>query len=158
MVIPFKEKSVVILFVEKSNNRYKSFFKSFNKLNDEEKLLRVLIILYVIPGVPKDVLSYIVPLTKVDKRDFKKKPPRGDEKRNMDIMAQAQARTNAMFAAKDPELADFRTRFDHQLSTGKPDPEAPVLKKTGRQKVYTQFDRFVYALIYNRLRRQQTTD
>ena len=94
----------------------------------------------------------------VDKRDFKKKPPRGDEKRNMDIMAQAQARTNAMFAAKDPELADFRTRFDHQLSTGKPDPEAPVLKKTGRQKVYTQFDRFVYALIYNRLRRQQTTD
>lgn len=94
----------------------------------------------------------------VDKRDFKKKPPRGDEKRNMDIMAQAQARTNAMFAAQDPELADFRTRFDHQLSTGKPDPEAPVLKKTGRQKVYTQFDRFVYALIYNRLRRQQTTD
>lgn len=94
----------------------------------------------------------------VDKRDFKKKPPRGDEKRNMDIMAQAQARTNAMFAAQDPELADFRTRFDHQLSTGKPDPEAPVLKKTGRQKVYTQFDRFVYAVIYNRLRQNIAKD
>ena len=76
----------------------------------------------------------------------------------MDIMAQAQARTNAMFAAQDPELADFRTRFDHQLSTGKPDPEAPVLKKTGRQKVYTQFDRFVYAVIYNQLRHNIAKD
>ena len=44
--------------------------EKFSFLHDEEKLIRVLIVLYLIPGVPKDVISYIVPLTKVDKRDF----------------------------------------------------------------------------------------
>ena len=48
----------------------KKHLERFKFLQDEEKLIRVLIVLYVIPGVPKDVLSYIVPLTKVDKRDF----------------------------------------------------------------------------------------
>ena len=39
-------------------------------LQDEKKLIKVLVILYLIPGVPKDVISYIVPLTKVSRRDF----------------------------------------------------------------------------------------
>lgn len=40
-------------------------------LQDERKLTRILMILYLIPGiVPKDVISYLVPLTPVKKKDF----------------------------------------------------------------------------------------
>ncbi|MBQ8967729.1 VTT domain-containing protein [Ruminococcus sp.] len=39
-------------------------------LQDEKELIRVLVVLYLIPGIPKDVISYIVPLTKVKRRDF----------------------------------------------------------------------------------------
>lgn len=92
--------------------------------------------------------------TQVDKRNFKKKPPRGSEKQNMDIMAEAQRLTNQYLSDDSTDLTKLRTRFDKQLATGKPDPDAPVLKKTDKQKIYTQFDRFVYALIYNRLRQQ----
>lgn len=92
--------------------------------------------------------------TQVDKRNFKKKPPRGEEKRNMEIMKEAQRLTNQYLASDATDLTELRARFDKQLATGKPDPEAPILKKTGKQKIYTQFDRFVYALIYNRLRQQ----
>lgn len=92
--------------------------------------------------------------TQVDKRNFKQKPPRGAEKQNMDIMKEAQRLTNLYLSSDTTDLTEMRTRFDKQLATGKPDPEAPVLKKTGKQKIYTQFDRFVYALIYNRLRQQ----
>lgn len=48
---------------EKLMTRYKF-------LQDEKKLVHILMILYLIPGIPKDVLSYIVPLTKVSRRDF----------------------------------------------------------------------------------------
>lgn len=44
--------------------------KKFKFLQDEKKLTGILIILYLIPGIPKDVITYIVPLTKVTKRDF----------------------------------------------------------------------------------------
>ncbi|MBR6045338.1 MAG: TVP38/TMEM64 family protein [Ruminococcus sp.] len=44
--------------------------KRYKFLSDEKKLIRILMILYIIPGVPKDVISYIVPLTKVSRRDF----------------------------------------------------------------------------------------
>lgn len=44
--------------------------KRFKFLQDEKKLTGILIILYFIPGVPKDVLTYIVPLTKITKKDF----------------------------------------------------------------------------------------
>lgn len=90
----------------------------------------------------------------VSKRNFKNKPPRGAEKHNMDIMAEAQRLTSQYLSAGSTDLTELRARFDKQLATGKPDPEAPVLKKTGRRNVYSQFDRFVYALIYNRLRQQ----
>ena len=92
--------------------------------------------------------------TLVDKREFKKKPPRGSEKRNMDLMTQAQQLTNQLLSSDSTDLAQLRERYEQQLHKGKPDSEAPILKKTGRQKVYTQFDRFVYALIYSRLRQQ----
>ena len=92
--------------------------------------------------------------TQVDKRNFKKKPPRGEEKRNMEIMKEAQRLTNQYLTSDATDLTELRERFDKQLATGKPDPDAPILKKTGKRKIYTQFDRFVYALIYNRLRLQ----
>jgi hypothetical protein len=92
--------------------------------------------------------------TQVDQRNFKKKPPRGAEKQNMEIMAEAQRLTNQYLSSESSELAELRERFYKQLDTGKPDPDAPILKKTGKRKIYTQFDRFVYALIYNRLRQQ----
>lgn len=44
--------------------------KKFKFLQDEHKLTGILMVLYLIPGVPKDVLSYIVPLTKVSRKDF----------------------------------------------------------------------------------------
>ena len=37
--------------------------KKFKFLQNEKKLTVILIILYLIPGIPKDVISYIVPLT-----------------------------------------------------------------------------------------------
>ncbi len=64
MLVRFLGRPLVEAFV---SNKH---LEKFGFLQDEEKLLKVLIILYIIPGVPKDVLSYIVPLTKVDKRDF----------------------------------------------------------------------------------------
>ena len=93
--------------------------------------------------------------TQTDKRNFKRKPPKGEEKQNMDIMAKAQQLTQQLLNSDSADLTLLRERFDRQLATGKPDPQVPVLKKTHMQKVYTQFDRFVYALIYNRLRQQQ---
>lgn len=44
--------------------------KRFKFLQDEKKLTGILIILYLIPGVPKDVITYIVPLTQIRKKDF----------------------------------------------------------------------------------------
>lgn len=44
--------------------------KKYKFLQDESKLIKVLVILYLIPGVPKDVISYIVPLTKIRRREF----------------------------------------------------------------------------------------
>ena len=44
--------------------------KKFKFLQDAKKLTLILIILYFIPGIPKDVLSYIVPLTPMSKKDF----------------------------------------------------------------------------------------
>ena len=96
--------------------------------------------------------------TLVDKRNFKKKPPRGEEKRNMEIMAEAQRLTNLYLADDSTDLTELRARFEKQLATKKPDPDAPVIKKTGKRKVYVQFDRFVYALVYARLRQQQLND
>lgn len=44
--------------------------KRFAFLDDERRLIIILIILYTIPGVPKDVITYLVPLTKIKLRDF----------------------------------------------------------------------------------------
>lgn len=44
--------------------------KKFSFLEDDRKLIIILIILYIIPGIPKDVITYLVPLTGVKMRDF----------------------------------------------------------------------------------------
>lgn len=44
--------------------------KKFKFLNDEKKLETVVFILYLIPGTPKDVLTYIVPLTDIKPFNF----------------------------------------------------------------------------------------
>ena len=44
--------------------------KKFKFLQDAKKLTLILIVLYFIPGIPKDVISYIVPLTPISKKDF----------------------------------------------------------------------------------------
>lgn len=44
--------------------------KKFSFLDDDRKLIIILIILYIIPGIPKDVVTYLVPLTKIKMRDF----------------------------------------------------------------------------------------
>ncbi|MBQ8108418.1 MAG: TVP38/TMEM64 family protein, partial [Ruminococcus sp.] len=44
--------------------------KKYKFLQDEKKLTAILMILYLIPGIPKDVISYIVPLTPIRRREF----------------------------------------------------------------------------------------
>lgn len=39
-------------------------------LNDEKKLKRVIFLLFFVPGTPKDLLTYAVPFTSVNLRDF----------------------------------------------------------------------------------------
>ena len=42
----------------------------FKFLQDEKKLKSIIFFLFFIPGTPKDMLTYIVPLTKINLRDF----------------------------------------------------------------------------------------
>lgn len=45
-------------------------FKRFSFLDDERRLIIILIVLYTIPGIPKDVITYLVPLTGIKLKDF----------------------------------------------------------------------------------------
>ncbi|MBE6837691.1 MAG: TVP38/TMEM64 family protein [Ruminococcus sp.] len=44
--------------------------KKFRFLEDTDKITVILFVLYLIPGTPKDAITYIVPLTKIDIRTF----------------------------------------------------------------------------------------
>ena len=83
-----------------------------------------------------------------NKRDYKQKPPQGNE-----------LTTALIYAYKFPDTAsdeqrslleDFRRRFESQLK-GAPDPQAP-LNKEGKQKYYFRFDNFIRAMIYQELK------
>ena len=128
------------------------FEQLIGKLNRKDKIIYRRTRRYDARG--KVVLDDRHAYAQVDKRNFKKKPPRGEEKRNMEIMKEAQRLTNQYLSDDATDLTELRARFDRQLASGKPDPDAPILKKTGKRQIYTQFDRFVYALVYNRLRQQ----
>ncbi len=66
----------VFLLVRKFGKPLVDFFVDEEKiqnwkiLQDEEKLELWVFILFLIPGIPKDLLTYIVPLTKIRGRDF----------------------------------------------------------------------------------------
>ena len=44
--------------------------KHFKLLEDEDKLEFWVFVLFLIPGIPKDLLTYVVPLTKLDGKKF----------------------------------------------------------------------------------------
>ena len=48
----------------------KKVIKKHDFLNNEKKLELVVFILFLIPGTPKDILTYIVPLTKIEPMKF----------------------------------------------------------------------------------------
>lgn len=55
-------------FVEKvAGSKYMTRFKF---LQDERKLKSIIFFMFFIPGTPKDILTYVVPLTKINLRDF----------------------------------------------------------------------------------------
>lgn len=54
---------VQLFFDEKKISKYKF-------LQDEEKVVTGFALLYLLPGFPKDILTYLLPLTKIKKRDF----------------------------------------------------------------------------------------
>ena len=45
-------------------------FKKFSFLQEEDKLELWIFILFLIPGIPKDLLTYIVPMTKIEGKSF----------------------------------------------------------------------------------------
>ncbi len=45
-------------------------FKKFSFLQEEDKLELWIFILFLIPGIPKDLLTYIVPMTKIEGKTF----------------------------------------------------------------------------------------
>ena len=68
--------SLVFLFVKKWGIKLVELFVSTEKINSlkfinsEKKLKRLIFILFLIPGTPKDMLTYIVPLTKIKLSEF----------------------------------------------------------------------------------------
>lgn len=48
----------------------KKNIKKFGFLENTERVSMVLFVLYLIPGTPKDALTYLVPLTKIDIKQF----------------------------------------------------------------------------------------
>ncbi len=67
---------LVYSLVKKFGRPLVSFFvneekiKTFSVLEDEDKLEFWVFILFLIPGIPKDLLTYIVPLTKIQGKQF----------------------------------------------------------------------------------------
>ncbi len=68
--------AIIFLLVKKLGVRVVSLFvepKKINELkfiNTEEKLYTLVFLLFLIPGTPKDLLTYIVPLTKIKLSNF----------------------------------------------------------------------------------------
>lgn len=68
--------AIVFLLVKKVGTRIVYLFVSREKmeslkfLNDEQKLGRLIFILFLIPGAPKDVLTYLAGLTRIKLYEF----------------------------------------------------------------------------------------
>ena len=67
---------VIFMLVKKFGVKLVEFFVSPDKINElrfinsEEKLKRFTFIIYLLPGTPKDLLTYFLGLTKMNIRDF----------------------------------------------------------------------------------------
>ena len=98
-------------------------------------------------------------------RDFDKKPQIGNELINRTAFQNAIYRTRDILAAGKPEnnptpeqvaeLQSWTARFEAQIPGNrgsKPDPEAPFIPKTGKQKRYYQLNTFIRAIIYRQLK------
>lgn len=96
-----------------------------------------------------------------EKRNYELKPPKGAELAHLQHFGEAAKRTKLLiYAYKFPETASdeqrqlleqYRLRYESQRK-GAPDPQAPVDKKTGKQKYYFRFDNFIRAMIYQELK------
>lgn len=81
-------------------------------------------------------------------RDWKKNPPKGAEKTNIDNWTIACQR--ASHELKDEVLAAaWKKRFEAQLTH--PEPDAPIDPRTRRPKIYIRLACFVRATIYRTL-------
>ena len=97
------------------------------------------------------------------KRDYKHNPPQGAELAHLQHFGEAAKRTTAIVRAfKNPDTATeeerqlvqhYIGRFQAQLA-GTPDSQAPT-DKEGKQKIYSRFDNFVRAMIYQELQAAQ---
>ena len=81
-------------------------------------------------------------------RDWKKNPAKGAEKLKQDRWAEASAKTKQIL--DDPEQrAEWMQRWQAQLK--KAEPDAPVDRRTGKRKIYIQFDCYVRAKVWREL-------
>lgn len=72
-VFPLETKSIILLFVQKNNKRYRSFFKEFNKLNlnDQLAIINFLIFAYsedyfLSPQLSKSILDSLRPVMQLN--------------------------------------------------------------------------------------------
>lgn len=82
-------------------------------------------------------------------RDWKRNPPTGAEKANMDNWKHACLRAKAELA-DDALRAQWQKRWEAQLQRG--EDEAPIDPTTKRPKIYIRFDCFVRAVLFRELR------
>lgn len=66
-LFPFKSKSIIMLFIEKGNKRYSSFFKQFKKLplSEQLKVINYIVFAYtedyfISPSVPEETLKQLL--------------------------------------------------------------------------------------------------
>lgn len=88
--------------------------------------------------------SYVVEFP----RDWKKNPPKGAEKDNIDNWRIACQRTKAELA-DDTLRAAWQQRWEAQLA--QPEQDAPIDPRTNRPKIYIRLACFVRAVIYRSL-------
>ena len=117
-------------------------------------------------------------------RNYKKNPPKGAELAHLQLFRETCQRTTQILQAAQPpttlpdtdkklnNIPDYYTpeqalelyhhyheRYLQQLPNtrgSRPDPQAPIDKKTNRPKRYTRFDNFLRAMIYQQLKTNNT--
>ena len=90
----------------------------------------------------------------VNPRNYKANPMTPAEQRSVTTFQQALAQYK--IEKEDPErMVYWKARFNAQIR--KPDPEAPIDKKTGKRRIYGKVDTFIRAILYIKLKQNTTT-